>query len=88
MLIYQIAVFNAAKVIIMKQYSKYFASQHGIFSFFPYQNIRRRSLRRIFFCNNIYFHSVYYIGFITNAKPWFSLAGMRYFCSGRAPQLS
>lgn len=35
MLIYQIAVFNAAKVIIMKQYSKYFASQHGIFSFFP-----------------------------------------------------
>lgn len=34
MLIYQIAVFNAAKVIIMKQYSKYFASQHGIFSFF------------------------------------------------------
>ena len=35
MLIYQIAVFNAAKVIIMAQYSKYFASQHGIFSFFP-----------------------------------------------------
>ena len=34
MLIYQIAVFNAAKVIIMKQYSKYFASQHGIFCFF------------------------------------------------------
>ena len=34
MLIYQIAVFNAAKVIIMKQYSKYFASQHGIFPFF------------------------------------------------------
>lgn len=34
MLIYQIAVFNAAKVIIMKQYSKYFASQHGIFLFF------------------------------------------------------
>ena len=34
MLIYQIAVFNAAKVIIMKQYSKYFTPQHGIFPFF------------------------------------------------------
>ncbi len=34
MLFYQISLFNAAKVIIMKQYSKYFASQHGIFSFF------------------------------------------------------
>lgn len=34
MLIYQIAVFNAAKVIIMKQYSKYFALKYGIFPFF------------------------------------------------------
>lgn len=34
MLIYQIAVFNAAKVIIMKQYTKYFALKYGIFPFF------------------------------------------------------
>ena len=33
MLIYQIAVFNAAKVIIMKQYSKYFALKYGMFPF-------------------------------------------------------
>lgn len=34
MLIYQIAVFNAAKIIIMTQYTKYFALKYGIFPFF------------------------------------------------------
>ena len=34
MLIYQISLFNVAKIIIMTQYTKYFALKYGIFPFF------------------------------------------------------
>lgn len=34
MLFYQISLFNVAKVIIMTQYTKYFALKYGIFPFF------------------------------------------------------
>ena len=34
MLFYQISLFNVAKVIIMTQYTKYFALKYGIFTFF------------------------------------------------------